>query len=165
MTQLYILAAEYSAAAAKLADLDIDSQTLADTLESLSGDFEAKIEATVFCAKNLATLADNIAGAMQNMANRRDALERRITSINAYALSCMQSAGRDKIETAHLRISVRTNPPKVEISDASAVPAEFMRTPPAPAPQIDKAAIARELKSGAAVPGCALVQTRRLEIT
>ena len=42
MTALYLLAEEYRAAAEKLADLDLDEQTVADTLESLAGSVEVK---------------------------------------------------------------------------------------------------------------------------
>lgn len=42
MTALYALTQQYMDAANKLADMDLDEQTLADTLEGLSGDFEAK---------------------------------------------------------------------------------------------------------------------------
>ena len=40
MTQLYIIAQEYKDAADKLADLDLDAQTIADTLEGLAGDLD-----------------------------------------------------------------------------------------------------------------------------
>ena len=40
MTALYELAAEYRADAEKLADMDLDEQTLADTLEGLGGELE-----------------------------------------------------------------------------------------------------------------------------
>jgi hypothetical protein len=40
MTALYEIAHQYRADADKLADMDLDEQTLADTLDSLSGDLE-----------------------------------------------------------------------------------------------------------------------------
>ena len=50
LPSLYVISAEYQSAVAQLADLDLDEQTFADTLESLSGDLEAK-------AKNVAMFA------------------------------------------------------------------------------------------------------------
>ena len=40
MTSLYDIAAEYRQTADKLADLDLDEQTISDTLEGMSGALE-----------------------------------------------------------------------------------------------------------------------------
>ena len=42
MSAFHLLAVEYRTAALTLADLDLDAQTVADTLESMSGDLEVK---------------------------------------------------------------------------------------------------------------------------
>ena len=44
MTALFELAAEYRAISDKLHDLDLDDQTIADTLESLNGDIQEKAQ-------------------------------------------------------------------------------------------------------------------------
>ena len=77
MTALYLLAEEYRAAAEKLADLDLDEQTVADTLESLAGSVEVKATNVAAFARNLEALADQIDEAERSMAARRKALTRR----------------------------------------------------------------------------------------
>ncbi len=42
MTSLYHIAAEYRAAAAKLADMDLPPEVVFDTLEGMAGEVEAK---------------------------------------------------------------------------------------------------------------------------
>ena len=57
MTALYELAAEYRADCEKLADMDMDEQTLADTLEGLSGELEVKAQNVIMFTRNLEATA------------------------------------------------------------------------------------------------------------
>jgi hypothetical protein len=60
---LFEIASEYRADAAKLEDLDLDETTLSDTLEAISGDLETKCMNTAFVARNLEATAAQIAPA------------------------------------------------------------------------------------------------------
>jgi hypothetical protein len=164
MTQLYLLAQEYRAAAEKLADLDLDAETITDTLDSLSGDFESKAIGTSMVLRNIESTAEQIKQAETEMAARRKALEKRAESIKRYLLGAMQTTGISKIECPHFRISVRDNPPAVDVFDAEQVPAEFMVSPPAPPPAPDKAAIKAAIKAGRDVPGARITQGQRVEV-
>ena len=68
MTALYEIAAEYRDAATKLAELDLDAQTVADTLEGLSGDLETKAQNVAFFVRNLEATAAAIKQAEADMA-------------------------------------------------------------------------------------------------
>jgi hypothetical protein len=164
MSALYLLAGEYRAAADKLADMDLDPQTLADTLESLTGDLEVKAVNVGMLVRNMEATAAAIKEAEAGMAARRKAIENRADGIRRYILSCMQGAGVNKLETAHLALSIRANPPAVDVFDAAQVPAAFMRVPDPPPPVPDKTAIKDALKRGEDVPGARLMQGQRLEI-
>jgi hypothetical protein len=164
MSALYLIAQEYRAAAEVLADLDLDAQTVADTLDSISGELEQKSVAVAMFARNLEATAEQIKQAEAAMAARRKALENRADSLKRYLLGAMQTTGISKIDCPHFRISVRDNPPAVDVFDAAQVPAEFMVTPPAPPPSPDKTAIKAAIKAGQDVPGARLTQGQRLEI-
>ncbi len=164
MTALYLLAEEYRAAAEKLADLDLDEQTVADTLESLAGSVEVKATNVAMFARNLEALAEQIDDAERAMAARRKAIARRAANVRAYLMRCMQATGIKKIEAPAFRIALRDNPAAVDVFDAAQVPAEFMRQPEPPPPSPDKSAIKEAIKSGADVPGCRLVTSQRVEI-
>lgn len=164
MTALYVLAQDYRAAAEKLADLELDEQTIADTLEGLSGDLEVKAVNTAMVARNMQGLAAQIKEAEQAMAARRKALEGRAERLTAYLLSNMQHAGISKIESPHFCLSIKNNPAAVVINEPGLIPAEFMRQPEPPPPAPDKTAIKEAIKAGKEVPGAHLAQGVRLEI-
>jgi hypothetical protein len=164
MTALYILAQDYRAAADKLADLDLDEQTIADTLEGMSGELEHKAVATAMVVRNMQALAASIKDAEQTMAARRKALEARAERLTAYLLSNMQHAGIQNITSQHFALTVRQNPPSVTINEPGLIPAEFMRQPEPPPPSPDKKAIAEALKAGRDVPGAHLSRGVRLEV-
>ena len=164
MTQLYVLAHEYKQACDTLADLDLDAQTIADTLEGMSGDLEAKATAVGMFARNLEATAAAIKAAEAQMAHRRKALEYRADQMRDYLLRNMQHAGISKIEGAYLRISIRDNPSAVEVFDASQLPSVYMRQPEPPPPAPDKAAIKAALAAGADVPGARLTCGQRLDV-
>lgn len=164
MTALYQLSAEYKAAAERMADLGMDDQTVADTLEGLAGPLEERATNIAMTARNLEALAAQIKDAERQMSERRKALEARAESIRAYLLRCMTDAGVQSIESPWFALKVRQNPPSVVVHDEAAIPPEFWRTPEPPPPALDKKAIAEALKDGAAVPGCSLTRGIRLEV-
>ena len=164
MTALYILADQYKAAASSLADLELDEQTIADTLESLSGDLEVKAVNVAMFARNLEATAVAIKEAEAQMAARRKAMEKRADNLRAYILRCMESTGIKKIDGPHFALNVKANPASVEVFDPFQVPAEYMRQKPPPAPEPDKTAIKAAIQAGKEVPGAKLTQGKRLEI-
>ena len=164
MTSLYDIAAEYRQTADKLADLDLDEQTIADTLEGMSGALEVKAQNVVMFARNLEATATAIKEAETAMAARRKAIEHRAAGLRRYALSAMQVAGVQSIECPYFKLSVRKNPPAVEVFDAAQIPAQFMRAPEPPPPTPDKKAITEAIKAGQEVPGARLVSGERLEV-
>lgn len=164
MTALYEIAAAYRADVEKLADLDLDEQTIADTLDGLGGELEVKAQNVVMFTRNLEATAAAIKEAEGQMAKRRKAIENRVEGLRRYTLTCMQAAGVEKIECPLFEISIRQNPPAVEIFDDRMVPAEFMSKPEPPPPAPVKDAIKSALKAGQDVPGCRLTQSFRLEV-
>ena len=84
MTALYNLATEYRSAADRLHDLDVPEEVIADTLEGLAGEVEAKSTNVAFVVRNLEALADQIKAAEREMAKRRKAIENRAARIRDY---------------------------------------------------------------------------------
>jgi hypothetical protein len=161
---LFQIAAEYRDAAAKLTETDLDEVTLADTLESISGDIEAKAVNVVSVVRNLEATAEQIKTAEKAMAERRKAYENRAARIRQYVMDSMIFAGIQKIECPLFKIAIRDNPASVVIDDEEQIPASYLTDPPPPVPQPDKKLIAQALKDGATVPGCHLERGQRLEV-
>lgn len=164
LPSLYVIAAEYQAAVVQLSELDLDDQTIADTLESLSGDMEAKSVNVAMFAKSLEATAASIKIAEGQMAARRKAIEARAERVLDYIKSNMIATGITKIECPYFKLSIRDNPPSVVIDSSGLIPAEYMRQAEAPPPSPDKKSIAEALKSGVDVPGAHLQHGQRLEI-
>jgi hypothetical protein len=165
MTSLYELAAGFASQSDALTNLDLDAQTIEDTLESLTGPLEEKAQNVAYVERNMVALAAQIKDAEAQMAVRRKALENRAARLREYMLACLILAGVKKIEGPRLRLTVKDNPPAVDVFDQAQVPAQFMRVPEPPPPAPDKVAIKIELKAGHDVPGCRLVQGKRMEIS
>jgi len=164
MTALYNIAAEYRDAALKLADMDLDAQTIADTLEGLSGDMEVKAQNVAYFARNLEATAAAIKQAEAEMAARRKSLENRAEGLRQYIFTSMKVAGIQQIECPHFRLSIKNNPGSVDIYEPDLVPAEFMVQPDTPPPAANKKAIGEAIKAGREVPGARLTKGQRLEI-
>lgn len=163
MTALYVIANDYRAAAEKLAEMELDEQTIADTLESLSGDLEVKAQNVAFMVRNLEVTAEAIKAFEVAQATRRKAIENRADGLRRYLATCMEATGIDKIEGPGIKLSFRKST-AVMIDGADLIPAEYMRTPEPPPPAPDKKAIGDALKAGVVVPGASLEHRRSLVI-
>jgi len=168
MTALFVLTNQYLALAEKLADGDFDAQTIADTIEAsgISDELAVKAQGIEFVARGAeahhAAIDAEIARLQALKAHRQKVAD----GLRAYLKDNMERAGFEKIECPLFKLSIRKNPPSVEILDQLSLPPEFMRTPepkpPVPAP--DKAAIKAALQAGKDVPGARLAQGTRLEV-
>jgi chromatin segregation and condensation protein Rec8/ScpA/Scc1 (kleisin family) len=161
---LYQIADQYLQDVAKLQDLDLDPQTVADTLESMGGDLEAKATNVAMFVRNLESLADQIKQAEASMAARRKAIETRADNVREYLLSNMLRTGISKIESPYFKIALRNNPPSVVVDDPSLIPAKYMRQAEPPAPAPDKKEIKAAIEFGENVPGARLVTKQSVTI-
>lgn len=161
---LYQIADQFLQDLKRLEELDLDEQTVADTLEGLSGELEVKAMNVAAFARNLEASADAIKAAEQQMSARRKAIENRAARIRQYLKENMERTGILKIEGPHFALAIKKNPPAVHVEALELVPMEFFNPPLPPSPVMDKKRIAEALKAGKDVPGCRLEQGTRLDI-
>lgn len=159
MTALYMLAAEYRATAMQLADIDLDPQTVADTLEGMSGELETKAQNVAHMVRSLEADAAAVKQWSKDAAERAKAIESRAQRLREYLSQNLESAGIQKVEGPGVRLSWRKSS-AVVIEDQAQIPAQYMRTPEPPPAAPDKKAIADAIKAGTEVPG-ARVETRQ----
>ena len=162
---LYEISAAYRADVEKLANLELDEATLADTLEGMSGELEEKAQNVVFFTRNLEATAAAIKEAEAQMAARRKALENRAASLRRYVFDSMRLAGVTKIECPYFRLSIQNNPPSVDVFEPDLLPLEYMVQPETPPMAPDRKAIAAAIKAGKEVPGARMTQGQRLAIS
>ena len=161
---LYIIAQEHRGMVECLMDSTDDAQTIADTIEAESYPLEVKAQNVAYAIKNLDATAAAIKMAEKDMAERRKAIENRAMHIKEYLKTCMEIANVQKIDCPHFALSIKKNPPSVEVFEPSIVPTEFLKQPEPPPPAPDKAAIKAAIAEGKDVPGAMIVQGTRLEI-
>lgn len=161
---LYDITSEYTAALEELANMELDEETLKDTLEGLSGTLEAKAVNVAMFVRNLETTADSIKDAEKAMSDRRKAIENRAARVKEYIKENMIRAGILKIESPYFKLAIQNNPPSVKIENAEEIPQHFFKIPEPPPPVPDKTAIGAALKAGESVPGAWLEQGQRLVI-
>lgn len=164
---LFQIAAEYRHITDVLQDAGCDEQTLKDTLEGEEWPLILKAQNYGFAIRNMEATAAAIKEAEKQMAERRKAFENRILALKERLKLGMEIAGVTKLDTPHFALTIKKNPPSVDVWDEKQIPAEFMRTPeppPPPAPAPDKKAIADAIKAGKEVPGALLASGTRLEI-
>ena len=149
---LWQLTDEYRAAAIALSEMDIDAQTVADTLEGLSGDLEAKAQSVGHMVRAFEADAEACKAWAKTAAERAKAIEGRADALRSYLQRCMEAAGIQKIEGPGIALGLRKSS-AVVIDGADLIPAKYMRQPETPPPAPDKAAIAAALKCGEAVSG------------
>lgn len=161
---LYTIAQEHRAMVTALMATDSDTQTIADTIEAESYPLEVKAQNVAYAIKNLDATAAAIKAAEVEMAARRKSIESRVAHLREYVKTCMEIAGVSKIDCPHFALTIKANPPSVDIFEPAMIPAEFMRAAEPPPPAPDKTAIKEAIKAGRDVPGAMLAQGTRLDI-
>ena len=140
---------------------DLDPMTLKDTLESIKESIEDKAENTAKLIRSWEAEANAIKEEEKRLANRRKALENRVSNTKAYLFEQMKNAGLEKVKRPTLTVSIANNPPSVEVIDPDKIPSLFMIEQK---PVIDKKAILVALKNGAEIEGCTITQGEGLRI-
>jgi len=160
---LYQISEQYREAATAMADLDLPEEAIRDTLEGMAGEIEAKATNVAMFIRNLETNAnaDAIADAAKQMAERAKRIQARADKMREYLQFHMERTGITRIECPYFQLVIKQNPPSVHVESETDIPAAYWIPQPA---KLNKAAIARDLKQGADVPGAYLKQGQRLEI-
>lgn len=163
---LYEISTQYLATAQQLAELDIDEQTLSDTLESEAWPVEEKVRAVSAVILNLQAEADMVKGTADRIAKRAKALQSRADALHDYLLINMQRTGITEIKALDGTFKAklyRERDASVVIDSENLIPADYMREIPAQY-EPDKILIKKAISDGYEVPGAHIVKKDRLEI-
>lgn len=150
MAKLYELTGDLLA----LEDLDLDSDTLSDTLEAINGEFNDKAIGILKFTENMNSDIESIDSEIKRLQARKKAIENRKARLRDYLLHNMEASGITKIECPFFTASVRKGVESVEITDLDSLPDDYVLVKVETKP--DKTAIKRELKAGKEIPGATL---------
>lgn len=167
-TALYQLTNQYLALAEQLADGDFDTATIADTIEAsgISDEIAVKAQGLEYVARGAEAHHGVIDAEIARLQALKAGRDKVAAGLRAYLKDNMERAGIEKIDCPLFKISIKKNPPAVEIIDPLSLETQYWRTPdpkpPVAAP--DKKLILEKLKAGEEVTGARLVQNTRLEV-
>lgn len=152
---LYDLTQEFLQIAAQLEEMELDSETMADTLEALQLPIEEKAENVIKYVKNLEAMAE----ARKNEAKRLTELAakdlKRAEWLLNYLDSNLKILGKTKLTAGVFQLSYRKGSEVVEIDESKLPEFYFIPQPAKPMPKTELKAI---VKSGAEIPGVTVVR-------
>ena len=163
MTALYLLAQEYRDTALALADLDLDAQTVADTLESIGGELEHKAQNIAYVIRSIDADGEACRAWAAQAEGRSKALHARANSLRAYLASAMQACAITKISGPGVALSFRASH-AVVVDEPALIPQAYMRQAEVPPPAPDKTALMAAMKLGELIPGAHIETRQTLQI-
>lgn len=154
---LYELSQNYLA----VQDMDLEPETLKDTLDSIEEAIEVKAENIAKWIRNLEADKKAFEEEEKRFKEKKQAADNRIKSLKLYLEDNMRLTGKTKFKAGFFSFAIQNNPPSVEVFDEALIPKQFLIEQP---PKIDRAGIKELLKAGEEVPGAELKQTEGLRI-
>ncbi len=138
------------------ADPEIDETTLLDTLEGATNLNEALAE-VIRSALDDEALADALKVRLTVMRERLERIETTSARKRGVALATMEEAGIEKILEPDFTISLRVQPPGLQITNEADIPEWFWVPQPA---KLDRRKVLETIKAGTAVMGVELANSR-----
>lgn len=142
--------------------LDHDDSDLIKEIESIEGEFKSKSANVAKYIRNLEHLAAGIKEVENNQKNRRGSIEKKIIKLKDYLRFNFERTNTEKIENDDIVIAMYKNPVKVNILDENKIPEKFFHLKEAKVLNKDK--VKESLKNGEDIPGCELIQEKRITI-
>lgn len=157
--KLYELTNQYLELEQKLQDEGIDIVCIQDTLESIEGEIEDKVDGIAKMIRNIEGDINAFKAEEERMYQRRTTLINRKESIKNYLASQMELLNREKVKTPLFTASFRTSK-AVDIVDMTKIGTQYLTI----STTINKSAISEDLKAGIKVEGAELKENKSLQI-
>ena len=166
--KLYEISENYRAFMAAVDAGEIPEDAVADTLDGIEGEFEAKADSIACLIKELRLEAKGIKEEADNLYVRQKQKQARADWLARYLQANMQAMGKGKIETARNRITIKKNPVSCKILDEDTVLGFLQLHGMADCYKqettIKKRELLSRLKDGDEIPGAELDVSERIEI-
>lgn len=137
------------------------AEDLQDTLESIEGALEEKLESYAMVIRNIESDVEGLKAEEKRLAERRKTMESGIKRMKENMQNAMSSTGEKKIKGEKFTFTVQKNPPSLNIVDDKVIPDEFITIETVR--NIDKKALLAKAKEQE-VPGVEIKQGESLRI-
>lgn len=159
MAKLYELTNQYKELELLSGDDAIPAEAIADTLEGIQGEIEAKAENIGKLCANWDGYIDAIDQQLAHLQARKKAIAARKESLKDYLRENMERLEIKKIESPFFTISCVAGRDNAVIDDEELVPDEFFKVIPE-TKKLEKTAVTKALKEGKEVEGAHLEKTK-----
>jgi len=147
-----------------LIDGDAENETLLDTLESIEGAIEDKVDNIVYIIKNKEARAVALKAEEQSLAKKRRAEENAVKRLKELIETYMLASGKRRVETDTFVARIQKNAPSLVVVDEEAIPKEWFKVPE-PKPALDKRELLKHIKeTGEVIEGVEVKQTESIRI-
>ena len=152
---------ELSVAFQEVQNMELDTEVMKDTLDSINDAIENKAENIAKLIRNLESDVSAYKEEEDRLKTKRQATENKVKWLKTYLEDNMKLTGKTKFKSGMFNFSIQKNPASVNITDERIIPEEFLIQQP---PKVDKTSLKEALKNGIEIPRAELKQTEGLRI-
>lgn len=157
MTTLYEITDKHKELAALADESEDMAQAVADTMDSIEGEFEDKALSLIAVVNNIGGDIPAIDDAIKRLTARKKTIENKQKSMKEYLRTNMEASGINKINCPLFTITLAKGRDIVSVNDENAIPAEYMNYKTSASPM--KKEILADLKDGKEIDGVTLIKS------
>lgn len=160
---LYELKGQWRELLDKLSDMDLDAQTVSDTLEAsdVQMALEEKVQGYEMVARTFEAPIAAIDAEIKRLQAMKKASQNRADVLRKRVHDAMVELQIEKIKCPLFEVRRQKNPVAVEVYNTELIPFEFWKTPE---PEINKAELKAALQAGREIEGARLTQSEGLRV-
>ncbi|OMC87434.1 hypothetical protein BK128_08385 [Viridibacillus sp. FSL H7-0596] len=144
-----------------LEDGSVDIEAIKDTIESIDGSFEEKIEDTVKVIRNLEASAKAIDLEIKRLESMKKERKANAKGLKEYIRTNMDALEKRSVSAGIFKVSISKNAHTLKVLDESFIPEEYFVKQDS---VINRELILEKLKQDVVIPGVGLNQTESLSI-
>ena len=160
--KLYEIANEYQHILGNYFDPETGevNETSLAQIDEIKESLEKKCVAVASYIENIKAECQVISEAKKRMADRESRFKKQLESLKEYLLYNMEKSELKKVTCPYFDISIRKNPPAVEVYDETAVPLDYDKVEI----KKDTAKMRQDMLKGIEIPGARLTQRNSVTI-
>ena len=143
-----------------MADGLVDDEVFRDTLESIEGNLEEKLEGYGLVIKNIEALANGYKAEADRLNNRHKEVVANIDKLKDRISVTLQTMNIPKMDTEHFRYSFRKSD-SLNVFDESKIPDQFIKSEVVTS--VNKADLKKAMKGGLVVNGAEIIERQNLQ--
>ena len=158
MTTLYEITEQHKELAKLAEESDDMAMAVADTFESIEGEFEAKSISLIHVVKNMEADVVAIETEIKRLTDRKKTITNRQDSMREYLRINMEASEISKITCPLFTITLAKGRDMVQIDDVEKIPTDYLNIKTSVVPM--KKEILADLKTGIEIPGTLLIKSK-----